>query len=73
MNDCGHRLDHVHVLPVNDLIVHDQEGDNCPCGPNVEPVEREDGSFGWLYVHHALDGREFNEPDYTGPDRVGWG
>ena len=48
----------VHVLPINDLIEHEEEGDNCPCGPTVEPVKRADGSMGWLLVHHSLDGRE---------------
>jgi len=28
------------------------------CGPTVEPVVRDDGSMGWLIVHHSLDGRE---------------
>lgn len=44
-----------------DLIEHDTDSDGCVCGPTVEPVEREDGSYGWLYVHHSLDGREFHE------------
>lgn len=51
----------VHVLPVNDLIEHDEEGDECICGPKVEPVFREDGSNGWLISHHSLDGRELQE------------
>lgn len=46
----------VHVLPVNDLVTH-QEHDDCICGPNVEPVLSDDGSCGWLISHHALDGR----------------
>lgn len=50
----------VHVLPVNDLIDH-EESDVCVCGPEVEPVEREDGSMGWLVKHHSLDGRETHE------------
>lgn len=49
----------VHVVPVNDLIDHPD--DDCPCGPTIEPVEREDGSFGWVVVHHSLDGRERHE------------
>lgn len=54
--------DHVHVLPVNDLIEHDDEHqENCVCGPSVEAVHRPDGSNGWLYVHNALDGRELAE------------
>lgn len=51
----------VHVLPVNDLIEHDDEGDGCPCGPTSEAVFREDGSNGWVIVHHSLDGRERDE------------
>lgn len=50
--------DTIHVLPVNDLIEHEDEGEDCPCGPRVEAVFREDGSNGWIVVHNALDGRE---------------
>jgi hypothetical protein len=50
----------VHVMPRDDLIEHATSGD-CTCGPRTEPVEREDGSMGWLLVHHSLDGRERNE------------
>lgn len=49
----------VHVVPLGDLIEHVHE--DCPCGPRTEPVEREDGSMGWLVVHHSLDGREIGE------------
>jgi hypothetical protein len=52
--------DELHVVPVNDLIEHDTLGD-CPCGPETRPVERDDGSFGWLVTHHSLDGREARE------------
>lgn len=57
----------VHVSPIGDLIEHDTDGGECPCGPTLEAVERDDGSYGWVLIHHALDGREFSEPDYTGP------
>lgn len=54
--------DHVHVIPLGDLIVHDEgPGGDCPCGPSTEPCERDDGSIGWLYTHHSLDGREGDE------------
>lgn len=53
----------VHVLPVGDLIEHDDEGTDCPCGPDTEAVFREDGSNGWLITHHSLDGRERLEAD----------
>ena len=51
----------VHVLPVNDLIEHVEVDDECPCGPDVEAVFRDDGSNGWLITHHSLDGRERHE------------
>lgn len=51
----------VHVVPVADLIEHIDIGDDCPCGPTVEPVEGDDGYIGWLITHHSLDGREANE------------
>ena len=47
-----------HVWPEDDLVDHDVEGDECVCGVTSEPVERVDGSFGWVTVHHALDSRE---------------
>ena len=51
----------VHVYPANDLIEHVTDSDECACGPTSEPVERDDGSTGWLVTHHSLDGREANE------------
>lgn len=53
----------IHVVPINDLIGHDTDGDgDCVCGPDVIPVERDDGSYGWVHEHHSLDGRERHEP-----------
>jgi hypothetical protein len=49
--------DSVHVRPLGDLIEHELT-DACPCGPEQQPVKRDDGSVGWLVVHHSLDGRE---------------
>jgi hypothetical protein len=49
----------VHVLPVGDLIQHEEEGEVCPCGVTVEPVKDEEtGPVGWLITHNSLDGRE---------------
>lgn len=49
-----------HVVPVNDLIEHEDE--DCVCGPKLTPVKSEvDGGINWLYTHHSLDGREANE------------
>lgn len=52
--------DTVHVLPINDLVDHDDAGDDCACGPDVEHVPGPDGD-GWVVTHHSLDGRERHE------------
>lgn len=54
----------VHTIPINDLVEHDtsvETGEECLCGPKIEPVRRPDGSYGWLVGHHSLDGREAME------------
>ena len=52
----------VHVLPVNDLMEHEDEGDDCWCGVSIEPVrDEETGAVGWLITHQSLDGRERDE------------
>ena len=48
--------DDVHVYPVDDIILHEWE--DCACIPFIEAVPRDDGSFGWLVVHSAWDGRK---------------
>ena len=53
----------VHVYPSSDLVEHDTDTDDCVCIPTVEAVPCDDGSFGWLHVHHSLDGREAREPE----------
>lgn len=53
----------VHVVPVDDLIEHDADGGDCTCGPPTEAVFRDNGSNGWLVVHHSLDGREATEKE----------
>ena len=58
----------VHVLPIDDLIEHEDFGDGCPCGPSTEPVKGDDGSVGWVITHHSLDGREASENDNQGDE-----
>lgn len=41
----------------DDAFFHEIDED-CPCGPTSQPVTRDDGSVGWVVVHHSLDGRE---------------
>ncbi len=48
----------IHVLPLNDLIEH-EESEDCPCGPDVELVSALND--GWVVSHHSLDGREESE------------
>lgn len=50
----------LHVTPIGDLVDHDTSTTepDCVCGPEVRPVTQDDGSMGWLLVHHSLDGRE---------------
>ncbi len=52
----------LHVVPIGDLIEH-ETNDDCPCGPRQEAAVREDGSYGWVVVHHSLDGREKTETE----------
>lgn len=52
--------DQRHVYPMADVIEHELSGD-CVCGPEAQPVTREDGSIGWVIVHASLDGRELAE------------
>jgi hypothetical protein len=47
----------LHIVPTSDRVTHDLD-DTCVCGPTAEPVYRNDGSVGWILVHHSLDGRE---------------
>jgi hypothetical protein len=55
----------IHVSPIGDLIEHsiDTEEADCVCGPRTRPVERDDGSIGWVITHHSLDGRELHETE----------
>lgn len=46
----------IHILPVNDLKPHEEEGTTCECEPRVEFVEG-----GMLVIHNAYDNREIIE------------
>ena len=48
----------IHVLPIDDLVEHEDVGDGCVCGPDVEYLDE-----GKLVKHHSLDGRERYERD----------
>lgn len=52
----------LHVVPVADIFEHETDLSGCcVCGPSLEAVPHANGSTGWLYTHHALDGRELTE------------
>jgi hypothetical protein len=40
------------------MFDHEEDGDRCVCGPEIKPVEREDGDLGFVIVHNSFDGRE---------------
>lgn len=47
----------LHVVPLFDLIEHEEAGTDCPCGPSLEYLIGEAGT-GTLITHFSLDGRE---------------
>lgn len=48
----------IEVLPVNDWIDHDVDGEDCICHPGIEIAARADGAgHATVVFHHALDGR----------------
>ncbi|MCU1500571.1 MAG: hypothetical protein JWM47_4524 [Acidimicrobiales bacterium] len=50
----------VHVFPLEDVVEHDTNNfDECICGPEVQYLDD-----GCIVIHHALDGREHDEPDH---------
>lgn len=53
-----------HITPDDDLIEHENRSD-CVCNPSEEEITSSSGRPGWIYMHHSLDGRELNEPDFT--------
>jgi len=46
----------IHIIPVNDLKPHEEEGTACKCEPRVEFLEG-----GMLVIHNAYDNREIIE------------
>jgi hypothetical protein len=48
-----------HVVPVGDLMLHEEVQDACPCGPLVHFFPR-----GKIVIHHALDGRHAADPGW---------
>ena len=44
------------VLPINDLMPHDEFETTCPCEPRLEIIKGE-----MLLTHNSFDGRELSE------------
>ena len=51
----------VHAVPLDDVIDHPASAD-CVCTPQLEAVPRDDGSYGWLYIHRRIDPRQPSAP-----------
>ena len=53
----------IHIIPLNDLREHEEEGTMCPCGPTVEwsdPVTGKPYAEA-VVIHNAWDNRELVE------------
>lgn len=48
-----------HVLPVNDLHKHKEEGLSCLCNPKIQKT----GEGDTIVVHNSYDMREYSEED----------
>ena len=46
----------ISVLPMNDLMPHDEFETTCPCEPSLEIINGE-----MLLTHNSFDGRELSE------------
>ena len=44
------------VIPLNDIMPHDEESTVCPCEPKLEIIDGE-----MLLIHNSFDGRELKE------------
>lgn len=53
----------IHVLPINDLFEHVEEGTGCWCEPEVRWTDEETGESypEALVIHNSADGRELTE------------
>ena len=47
------RFEVLHLVPRGDCIEHVCGGEECICGPTVQPIRR-DGGWQWIAQHHAL-------------------
>lgn len=36
-----------------EAAIEHEPTEDCGCNPTIVPVERDDGSIGWVYVHHG--------------------
>jgi hypothetical protein len=51
-----------HILPVNDLKRHSEQGCRCWCEPSIEQYD----NGNCMVVHNSADGREFFERERLG-------
>jgi hypothetical protein len=50
--------DVVHYTPMDDLIEHDPHGQECICGPRLQPFQMTSGGVFWQIIHFPLDGQQ---------------
>ena len=55
--DYGQMTREIHVLPVDDLRAHQEQGRACWCEPRLERAPK----GGVIVIHHAADGRDLLE------------
>lgn len=51
----------LHVLPINDLRQHVENGIMCWCEPRIIVGDEAEDFAEYIVVHNSLDGREWHE------------
>lgn len=56
VGECGSLRNVAHEFTDDGTDIDHELTDDCPCGPTSEAVKREDGSVGWVIIHHHFSG-----------------
>lgn len=56
-------MESVHVIPVDDIYPHKEDGFDCHCSPRLEEK-------GLIVVHNSFDGRELIEDGNQHPAKM---
>jgi hypothetical protein len=49
---------YIFIVPLNDIVLHEESSINCVCGPKLDVLEHPNGDVTHLITHISLDGRE---------------